>query len=79
MFAAGADIKEMAAMSYQDMAGASHLLQESFNAVAGLPMPVVAAVTGFALGRRLRAGAVRRPAGRGGAGQARPARGAPRA
>ncbi len=50
MFAAGADIKEMAAMSYQDMAGASHLLQESFNAVAALPMPVVAAVTGFALG-----------------------------
>jgi enoyl-CoA hydratase/carnithine racemase len=50
MFAAGADIKEMAAMSYQDMAGASHLLQESFGAVAALPMPVVAAVTGFALG-----------------------------
>jgi enoyl-CoA hydratase/carnithine racemase len=50
MFAAGADIKEMAAMSYQDMADASHLLQESFNAVAALPMPVVAAVTGFALG-----------------------------
>ncbi len=50
MFAAGADIKEMAAMTYQDMASASHLLQESFNAVAGLPMPVVAAVTGFALG-----------------------------
>ncbi|MGB7983253.1 MAG: enoyl-CoA hydratase/isomerase family protein [Candidatus Nanopelagicales bacterium] len=50
MFAAGADIKEMAAMDYQDMAGASHLLQESFNAVAGLPMPVVAAVTGYALG-----------------------------
>jgi len=50
MFAAGADIKEMAAMSYQDMAGASHLLQESFTAVAGLPMPVVAAVTGYALG-----------------------------
>jgi enoyl-CoA hydratase/carnithine racemase len=50
MFAAGADIKEMAAMTYQDMARASHLLQESFNAMAGLPMPVVAAVTGFALG-----------------------------
>lgn len=50
MFAAGADIKEMAAMSYQDMARASHLLQESFTAVATLPMPVVAAVTGFALG-----------------------------
>ena len=37
-------------MTYQDMASASHLLQESFNAVAALPMPVVAAVTGFALG-----------------------------
>jgi enoyl-CoA hydratase/carnithine racemase len=50
MFAAGADIKEMAAMSYQEMAVGSHLLQASFAAVAGLPMPVVAAVTGFALG-----------------------------
>lgn len=50
MFAAGADIKEMAAMSYQDMQRASHLLQRSFNAMARLPMPVVAAVTGFALG-----------------------------
>jgi len=50
MFAAGADIKEMAAMSYQDMERDSHLLQESFSAVAAIPMPVVAAVTGFALG-----------------------------
>ena len=50
MFAAGADIKEMAGMSYQEMAAGSHLLQESFAAVAGLPMPVLAAVTGFALG-----------------------------
>jgi enoyl-CoA hydratase len=50
MFAAGADIKEMAAMSYQDMADASHLLQESFGAVATIPCPVVAAVTGYALG-----------------------------
>ena len=50
MFAAGADIKEMAGMSYQDMERASHLLQESFSAVADLPMPVIAAVTGYALG-----------------------------
>jgi enoyl-CoA hydratase/carnithine racemase len=50
MFAAGADIKEMAAMSYQEMAAASHLLQESFQAVAGIPAPVIAAVTGYALG-----------------------------
>jgi enoyl-CoA hydratase/carnithine racemase len=50
MFAAGADIKEMAAMSYQDMERASHLLQESYAAVAAIPQPVVAAVTGYALG-----------------------------
>jgi enoyl-CoA hydratase/carnithine racemase len=50
MFAAGADIKEMAAMSYQEMADASHLLQESFAAVSAIPSPVVAAVTGYALG-----------------------------
>ncbi len=50
MFAAGADIKEMSAMTHHDMASASHLLQESFRAVATLPQPVVAAVTGYALG-----------------------------
>ncbi|MGB8019845.1 MAG: enoyl-CoA hydratase/isomerase family protein [Candidatus Nanopelagicales bacterium] len=50
IFAAGADIKEMAAMTYQDMAEASHLLQESFSAVAAIPVPVVAAVAGYALG-----------------------------
>jgi enoyl-CoA hydratase/carnithine racemase len=50
MFAAGADIKEMAAMSYQDMEAGSKLLQESFNAVAAIPCPVIAAVTGYALG-----------------------------
>lgn len=50
MFAAGADIKEMAGLSYQEMQRASHLLQQSFHAVADLPMPVVAAVAGFALG-----------------------------
>jgi enoyl-CoA hydratase/carnithine racemase len=50
MFAAGADIKEMAAMSYQDMEAGSKLLQDSFNAVAAIPCPVIAAVTGYALG-----------------------------
>lgn len=50
MFAAGADIREMAAMSYHDMAAASHRLQESFAAVAAIPVPVVAAITGYALG-----------------------------
>lgn len=49
-FAAGADIKEMAAMSYQEMAAASLRMQESFAALAGVPVPVVAAVSGYALG-----------------------------
>ena len=50
VFAAGADVKEMAAMSYQDMVAASHLLQSAFVAVARIPQPVIAAVTGYALG-----------------------------
>jgi enoyl-CoA hydratase/carnithine racemase len=50
VFAAGADIKEMADMSYTDMVERSAALQSSFTAVAKIPKPVVAAVTGYALG-----------------------------
>jgi enoyl-CoA hydratase/carnithine racemase len=50
VFAAGADIKEMAEMSYPDMVVRSGGLQSSFTAVAKIPKPVVAAVTGYALG-----------------------------
>ena len=50
VFAAGADIKEMAAMSHQDMVARSGALQSSLSAVARIPKPVVAAVTGYALG-----------------------------
>jgi len=50
VFAAGADIKEMQAMSYQDMVDRSRDLQDAFTAVARIPKPVVAAVTGYALG-----------------------------
>jgi 1,4-dihydroxy-2-naphthoyl-CoA synthase len=49
VFAAGADIKEMADMSYTDMVKRSGALQSSFSAVARIPKPVVAAVTGYAL------------------------------
>jgi enoyl-CoA hydratase/carnithine racemase len=49
-FAAGADIKEMAALSYTDMVLRSGALQDSFTAIARIPKPVIAAVTGFALG-----------------------------
>jgi len=50
VFAAGADIKEMQRMSYSDMLERGGLLQASFTAVARIPKPVVAAVTGYALG-----------------------------
>ncbi|MDX6331668.1 MAG: hypothetical protein QOI83_4051 [Streptomycetaceae bacterium] len=50
VFAAGADIKEMQLMDYEAMAVRSRALQESFTAVARIPKPVVAAVTGYALG-----------------------------
>jgi enoyl-CoA hydratase/carnithine racemase len=50
VFAAGADIKEMASMGYPAMAVRSAALQASFTAVADIPKPVVAAVTGYALG-----------------------------
>ena len=50
VFAAGADIKEMAAMSYTDMVSRSQRLQDSFSAVAAIPKPTVAAITGYALG-----------------------------
>ncbi len=50
VFAAGADVKEMADMSYVDMVQRSGALQSAFTAVARIPKPVVAAVTGYALG-----------------------------
>jgi len=50
VFAAGADIKEMQAMSYTDMVDRSRALQSSLTAVARIPKPTVAAVTGYALG-----------------------------
>jgi enoyl-CoA hydratase len=50
LFAAGADIKEMADVSYARMAADSRRLQGAFSAVASISKPVVAAVTGYALG-----------------------------
>ncbi len=50
VFAAGADIKEMASYGYPEMALRSAALHAAFNAVAAIPKPVIAAVTGYALG-----------------------------
>ncbi len=50
VFAAGADIKEMVTMSYTDMAARAEALSSAFDAVARIPKPVIAAITGYALG-----------------------------
>lgn len=50
LFAAGADVKEMSGMTYQDMVRASVGLQDAFTAVTRIPQPTIAAVTGYALG-----------------------------
>ncbi|HEY2173013.1 MAG TPA: enoyl-CoA hydratase-related protein [Mycobacteriales bacterium] len=50
VFAAGADIKEMVDMTYSDMSARAGALTSAFDAVARIPKPVVAAVTGYALG-----------------------------
>ncbi|WHT18215.1 enoyl-CoA hydratase-related protein [Crossiella sp. CA-258035] len=50
VFAAGGDIKEMADMSYAEMSARAGALSSSFAAVAQIPKPTVAAITGYALG-----------------------------
>jgi len=50
VFAAGADIKEMKDMSYVDMLSRAGNLQDCFQTVARIPKPVIAAITGYALG-----------------------------
>ncbi|MER6582451.1 enoyl-CoA hydratase-related protein [Nonomuraea sp. NPDC001023] len=50
VFAAGVDVKEMADMSYADMSAHSRTLQACFTTVARIGKPVIAAVTGYALG-----------------------------
>ena len=50
VFAAGADVKEMQTMSYTDMVDRSAALQAAFTAIARIPKPTVAAITGYALG-----------------------------
>src|ERR1019366_6623883 len=50
VFAAGADIKEMSGASCSQIAVTTRRLQDAFTAVAKIPKPVVAAITGYALG-----------------------------
>lgn len=50
VLAAGADVKEMAELSYVEMAQRSRELSQGFGAVSEIPKPTVAAITGYALG-----------------------------
>jgi enoyl-CoA hydratase/carnithine racemase len=50
VLAAGADVKEMVDWSYTDAVDRSVDLTDCFSAVARIPKPTIAAVTGFALG-----------------------------
>ncbi|MDX2545063.1 enoyl-CoA hydratase/isomerase family protein [Streptomyces sp. WI04-05B] len=50
LFAAGADVKALAEMGIEEVRGWNRALQRTFDEVAQLPMPVVAAITGYALG-----------------------------
>ncbi len=49
-FAAGADIKEMERLTHDQMVERSYNLHSAFTAIAHIPQPVVAAITGYALG-----------------------------
>jgi len=50
VFAAGADVKEFAGQDHAFMARDAARLTSAIDAVARIPKPVIAAVTGFALG-----------------------------
>ena len=50
VFAAGADIRQMAEAGYAQMAVTGRRLQQALTAVAKIPKPVIAAITGYALG-----------------------------
>ena len=50
VFAAGADVKEMASLTYAEMAPIARSVSAGLGALAGIPKPTVAAITGYALG-----------------------------
>ena len=50
LFAAGNDVKEMADLSFAEIAARGDKVQGAVDAIAAIPKPVVAAVTGYALG-----------------------------
>lgn len=49
-FAAGADLKQLSTFGFEEVVGWNRALQKTFTRIAELPLPVVAALHGFALG-----------------------------
>ena len=47
VFAAGADVKEMASLTYAEMAPIARAVSAGLGALAGIPKPTVAAITGL--------------------------------
>lgn len=50
VFAAGADIRALAAMDYETIVGWNRAMQRTITAFAELAVPVIAAINGYALG-----------------------------
>ncbi len=50
VFAAGADIKEFPTWEYQDVRELGGVLQRNLDTLARIPMPTIAAISGYALG-----------------------------
>lgn len=50
VFCAGADLKERKGMTEREVRQTVYLIRQSINAVANLPMPVIAALNGMAFG-----------------------------
>ncbi len=53
IFSAGDDLAELRTLSADDADGAARLRQDAAAAIAGIPKPTVAAITGYALGSGL--------------------------
>ncbi|MET0930956.1 MAG: enoyl-CoA hydratase-related protein [Aeromicrobium sp.] len=50
VFAAGADVKEMATLTYGEMVKRAHSIQQFTRDIAAIGKPTISAITGFALG-----------------------------
>lgn len=50
LFSVGADVKEMSSFQFVDVLDVAHDLQSALGAISEIPKPVVAAISGYALG-----------------------------